>query len=239
MLEFYKNCFVDFSIGCVVALWATEMRNMNFGFNSNVTVKKTIYHVQTEDRGPAHPYVDTVVYEAGKVVHKLSTDYRNVSGGAKPEDLPAQLHDLLSKQHRAVIAQLEAGTLEFSTISSVPAEGPAPSSREGIDVRLLNPKTWLQTGNVTLEVELCQKGTTEPICDGDIESFLEADKVRSVPVGARPDAGGRATLKFRLPATVAEGTSLVIRATDGSLYGELRFRLKARRNETAPVEPSK
>ena len=50
---------------------------MNFGFNSNVNVGSTTYHVQTEDRGPSHPFLDTVVYLAGQVVYKRSTSYKD------------------------------------------------------------------------------------------------------------------------------------------------------------------
>ncbi len=34
---------------------------MGLGFNSNVELGATVYHVQTEDRGLHHPFVDTVV----------------------------------------------------------------------------------------------------------------------------------------------------------------------------------
>ena len=65
---------------------------MNFGFNSNVRVGETLYHVQTEDRGPSHPFLDTVVYEAGRVVYKLSTSYQDFLNSATPEGLEQQLH---------------------------------------------------------------------------------------------------------------------------------------------------
>ena len=54
---------------------------MNFGFNSNVRIGDAMYHVQTEDRGPSHPFLDTVVYMAGRVIYKRSTSYQ-----AKPAD---------------------------------------------------------------------------------------------------------------------------------------------------------
>jgi len=212
---------------------------MNFGFNSNVIVEGTTYHVQTEDRGPSHPFVDTVVYQSGQVVHKVSTDYRKIVGGTQPEGVAQQLHDLLSKQHRAVVAELQSGNLELTTITAVPTGEGTPIAREGITVNLLNPKTWLQNGAATLEVQLFQKDSKEPLPDAELESFLEADKQRSARVATRSDAGGKATMKFSMPSNVAEGTSLVIRATDGLLYGELRFRLKAKRAEPVPAGPSK
>ena len=212
---------------------------MNFGFNSNVRVGSAWYHVQTEDRGPAHPFLDTVVYRAGLVVHKRSTSYQDLAGSAvERTGLAQHLHEQLAQQHREVIAQLEAGTLHLKALADPPAPAAAAASYEGLDVRLLNPKSWLASGNATLEVELRRRGSAEEIGGADIEAFLESEKDRSASIRANADGKGRATLKFPLPSAVADGTALVIRATDGDLYGELRFRLKARRGDVAAL-PSK
>src|ERR1019366_3000946 len=79
---------------------------MNFGFNSNVRTGDTLYHVQTEDRAPSHPYLDTVVYEAGRVIYKRSTSYEDFANAAKAGDLSKQLHERLAQQHHEVIAAL-------------------------------------------------------------------------------------------------------------------------------------
>jgi hypothetical protein len=206
---------------------------MNFGFNSNVRCGETVYHVQTEDRGPSHPYLDTVVYEAGRVIYKRSTSYEEFADREKAIDLSKQLHELLAKQHREVIAELEAGTLP---LNSQPKTKPQPApvaANEGLDVRLRNPKTWFESGRATLEIELRRRNSGEEVGSADIEAFLEHERNRTPCVRARGDAAGHATLKFPMPAIASEGTSLVIRATDGSLYGELRFRLKAKPRDPA------
>jgi hypothetical protein len=213
---------------------------MNFGFNSNVRVGNSVYHVQTEDRGPSHPFLDTVVYVAGRVVHKRSSSYEDLTRGtAKGEALEEQLHERLSQQHRDVMAQLEAGTLQFSVPGVAPAKVAVVASEEELEVHLLNPKSWLASGNAALEVELRQKGSAEAIGGADIEAFLEAGKERSAAFRTRADAKGRATLSFPLPSTVADETALVIRATDGDHYAELRFRLKARRDQKTPMPSAK
>jgi hypothetical protein len=213
---------------------------MNFGFNSNVRVGSAVYHVQTEDRGPSHPFLDTVVYVAGRVVHKRSASYEDLTGGAaEGEALANQLHERLSVQHREVIAQLEAGTLALNELGATPAKVGTAASSEELEVRLLNPKSWLQAGQATLEVEVRKKSSTVAIGGADVEAFLEASKERSTPIHTRADAKGRATLSFSLPSVVAAETALVIRATDGEHYAELRFRLKAKSDETRPVPVSK
>ncbi len=202
---------------------------MNFGFNSNVRVGNSLYHVQTEDRGPAHPFLDTVVYVAGRVVHKRSTSYQDLTAGtAQGEALANQLHERLSQQHREVMAQLEAGTLQLNEPGAAPVKVVAAASSEELEVRLLNPKSWMEAGNAKLEVELRNKISEMAIGGADVEAFLEADKKQ-----------GHATVSFPLPSAVAEGTALVIRATDGEHYAELRFRLKAKQDEKTPAPTSK
>ncbi len=78
---------------------------MNFGFNSNVRVGNAIYHVQTEDRGPAHPFLDTVVYLSGRVVYKRSTNYQQFAADTDAASLVHKLHERLAQQHREVIAR--------------------------------------------------------------------------------------------------------------------------------------
>ena len=77
--------------------------------------ESAIYHVQTEDRGPSHPFLDTVVYMAGRVVYKRSTSYEQFASGLEAETLAQKLHERLAQQHREVIAELEAGTLPIQS----------------------------------------------------------------------------------------------------------------------------
>ena len=71
-----------------------------------------------------------------------------------------------------------------------------------------------------------------------MEACLEHEKHRIPCAEVRTDAKGCATLKFPMPTNVAEGSSLVVRATDGSRYGELRFRLKSKPREKTPAPVS-
>jgi len=206
---------------------------MNFGFNSNVRVGEALFHVQTEDRGPSHPYLDTVVYLSGRVIHKRSISYEQFAAGIMENELAQKLHERLALQHREVIAELEAGMI------SIPGK-PAPASETAVDedeleLHLLNPKTWFAAGTVNLEISLDQKISKETIADAAVQVFLEHEKHRSVCAEARTDSQGLATLKFPMPAHVPEGSSLVVRATDGFLFGELRFHLKAKPREKDPA----
>ena len=48
---------------------------MIFGFNTDVTGKDAVYHVQTEDRGAKHPVIDSIIYVSGRIVDRRQTPY--------------------------------------------------------------------------------------------------------------------------------------------------------------------
>lgn len=211
---------------------------MNFGFNSNVRVGDALYHVQTEDRGPSHPFLDTVVYMAGRVVYKRSTSYEQFAGETQAETLAQKLHERLALQHREVIGELESGTLPIHAKRKARPAAKDANTHDGFDLRLMNPKSWFEAGTVILEIELSDRNSKEPVGGADVEACVEHKKHRIPCAEVRTDTKGCAKLKFSMPPNVAEGSSLVVRGTDGSRFGELRFRLKSRVREKIPAPVS-
>src|SRR5579871_2940594 len=114
---------------------------MKLGFNSNVEVGAAVYHVQTEDRGLLHPFVDTVVLAGGRVVHRRSSSYQDLLSGQTPSE--AALRRRVEGQHREVVDGLRSGTLAI--------DDPRQS---GLALRLCNPTSWLAEGRASLEVEV-------------------------------------------------------------------------------------
>jgi hypothetical protein len=217
---------------------------MNFGFNTNVRVGKAVYHVQTEDRGPSHPFLDTVVYEGGRVIHRRSTDYQDLAGlAADSEARQRVLHERLAQQHRDVIAQLEAGTLSLGTQAGRQPQKSVTPVQPGLEVRLLNPSSWLVSGNATLEIEVRRPsvagGAAQDLVAAKVEASIEDPKGDSVAFRTHANPSGRATLKFPIPSTLADGAELVIRAAEGSSSNELRFRIRARPRVQVPVRSPK
>jgi len=208
---------------------------MNFGFNSNVRVGDFLYHVQTEDRGPSHPFLDTAVYLSGRVVYKRSTNYEKFAGGIMSEKLADSLHERLSQQHREVIAELEAGKLPFQNQESTQTPAKDAANQDALELRLTNPNSLFAAGNVALEIELRAKDSRTPVANADLQAFLEFEKRRVPCASVRTDVEGHALLKFPIPPNASDGASLVVRATDGSRYGELRFRLKSKPRDTTPA----
>ena len=75
-----------------------------FGFNSEVSFRNWVYHVQTESMsGPPSPTINTLVYLKGTLVTKISSA-ASEPGGAGPD-----LHERVKKQHQSVLTRVRRG----------------------------------------------------------------------------------------------------------------------------------
>src|SRR5579863_1757434 len=129
---------------------------MSSGFNTDVQVGDQVFHVQTEDRGPAKLLIDTAVYQNGRVLHRRSYDYSQHS--QSPEFNPEALAERVELQHRTVIEDLRSGILS----AEIAAATEQYARAAGIQILLLNPQSWLAGGTVSLEVEVARRSDRRP-----------------------------------------------------------------------------
>ena len=206
---------------------------MKFGYNSNVRLGDTLYHVQTEDRGADHPFIDTTVYAQGRVLHRRTTSYADLlAAGAAGAGVIKQR---VEQQHREIIEELRAGSLAIA--APAPAERQVVPQAEGIEVRLLNATSWLAAGAARLEIEVRSRGSQKPEVDVEVEATFD-DALEPARFTAQTDSWGRAELSFPLPRFSPDGGALVIRAVSAAGEDEVRYRLKARPRVAAPETPS-
>ncbi len=203
---------------------------MVLGFNSDVPVGDTVYHVQTEDRGIARPFIDTVVYARGRVVHRRTSSYEDLLGSGELSE-PAVQHRV-EQQHRAVIEELRAGVLQLE------AAGAGPAAARGIQVQLLNPASWLAGGIATLKVEVHARGKGRPAADVAVEVTLEgADG--PIRFAVCTNSQGCAELSFPMPELAPGGAALVIRAASPDGEDEVRYQLRPKVRDSAGETPSR
>jgi hypothetical protein len=193
---------------------------MKFGFNSKVQVGPDVYDVQTEDRGASHPFIDTLVLIRGRVAYRHSTSYEDLAASGALDQ--AILRARVEKQHREILDALRAGALSL--------EKTAPAKQEGIAVKLLNAGSWLESGNVSLDIEVSSRGGGRPVTGAQVEAFIEDGQRAPESHFAQTDAEGRTSLQFPFP-TLSQPSlaALVIRAHAAESLGELRYQLKPKR----------
>jgi hypothetical protein len=202
---------------------------MSSGFNTDVKVGEHVFHVQTEDRGPHHPVIDTVVYQSGRILHRRASNYEQ--GADATPHKAEELRHRVAEQHRAVIEALRSGALDAEIAS---AEALTQASRpSGIQVQLLNPGSWLSAGKVSLELEVSRKADRQPQVGAAVKAVIEGALDNGTHTGTS-DERGRVHILFPLPPLGKDDLALVIQAQADAWKDEIRFAMRTRaKNPTA------
>ena len=172
---------------------------MIFGFNTDVKVGESVYHVQTEDRGPKRPEIDSVIYYKGQILDRRRTPYR-------AEVLTTeQIKELVTTQHRELVDSLKSGAFL-----------PDLQQPQNVTVELLNPSTVETNGRLLFRLKV-PAGTP-------VQAFLEVNGTAAERAETVGDKNGEAEVTFLIP----EGPEAVVmfRAmTEGHMQA-LKFHLK-------------
>ncbi|MGE4130095.1 MAG: hypothetical protein AB7F86_00570 [Bdellovibrionales bacterium] len=83
---------------------------MEKGFNSDVSVLGTVYHVQTEDWGINNPYLVSRVFRNGAVVKSIKTSYTEVLPES-PAVGSTAIRLAMKIQHQQILDLLVSGKL--------------------------------------------------------------------------------------------------------------------------------
>ncbi|MFQ5817561.1 MAG: hypothetical protein ACE5H2_06350 [Terriglobia bacterium] len=189
---------------------------MIFGFNTDVPVGKTVFHVQTEDRGSTHPVIDTTIYVGGRVLAKRATSYRDFL--ASPDFSESELHAMLERQHHQFIEEIRTGQLP--EIAEMAAE-----ERSAISVQLLNAGTFMVGTTAMLRVGVTQRGTEKPV-PATVRAQIQAGTAHPVQVEAKTNAEGQAEFQLPMPHLGPGGAELFIQAIAGNQRDAIKYTLR-------------
>jgi len=78
------------------------------GYNTDVRHNEVVFHVQTEDKGIANPFIESMVYVGGQVLATRRASYAELLTEGKEKDILA----LMDHQHRTMIAAIRHGKLD-------------------------------------------------------------------------------------------------------------------------------
>ena len=79
------------------------------GFNTKLDYKGLSVHVQTQDKGPAAQYIESLIYVSGKLASSRKSAYTHVLGA--PESRTA-VRKIMEEQHGAILREIAAGRLD-------------------------------------------------------------------------------------------------------------------------------
>jgi hypothetical protein len=202
---------------------------MLFGHNSNVTIGTDIVHVQTEDRGVSHAFIDTTVHWKGRVLHRRTNNYLDLL--PLDAEREAAVKARLDGQHQGVIDEIRSGALKltFPAAPQVQAAVTAKSSpllTAALKLELTNAKTWLSGKDATLQLAV-RDVTGNPAAGAEAKARVEGAQ-NPAEFATQTDSDGSATLRFEMPKLSGVDAALVIEATHGAAKGQLRFQLRAK-----------
>lgn len=204
---------------------------MAFGHNSNVTHNEIGYHVQTEDRGPTHPFVDTTVYFHGRVMHRRTNSYYDLLP-LTPEN-EVVLRQRVDAQHRAAVEEIRTGVLKLTPPldAPTPVKVRAPIEDEQraweLQLDLLNPRDWLTGHRAHLQLAVHVKGMEAAVAGARVTARIDG-AAAPADFTTVTGADGKATIEFDMPRLGAGDAALVIHAAHGVATAQLRFQLRAK-----------
>jgi hypothetical protein len=202
---------------------------MLFGHNSNVTIGTDIVHVQTEDRGANHAFIDTTVHWKGRILHRRTSSYLDLL----PLDAEheAAVKSRLDEQHRVVIDEIRSGDLKLTFPAAPQAQAAVaakslPLVTPTLKLELTNAETWLSGKEATLHLAI-RDVTGNPAAGAEAKARVEGAQ-NPAEFAAQTGSDGAATLRFEMPRLTGVEAALVIEATHGAAKGQLRFQLRAK-----------
>jgi hypothetical protein len=210
---------------------------MVFGHNTNLKLGNVTFHVQTEDRGPAHALIDTTVYYHGRVLHRRTNNYFDLL--PLNEDRQQALKLRLDEQHRTVIEEIRSGVLQLAIPPAIDASHPPGQPSEGdlgqpqsvseprrLVLELTNAKSWLNGGHAKLQISVREQNG-EPVLGADVKVEIEGSENGSASL-VQTGPQGHALIEFDMPKITGPEAALVIHAEDHGGQGQLRFALRAK-----------
>ena len=210
------------------------------GFNTDVDYEGRVFHVQTEDKGPSNPMVESLVYTGGEIVGSRRGSYADITAEFSEEEL----HRRMESQHHAVIREILSGRFD--------PEGPKPFGYNIITNRSLDEVVldFLSgagdSGRIRLEMEDLQaleEGTTptlklrvvaedseEPVVGASVIVKLLSTKERPrVIFTGTTAADGRVEATVEIPEAGGASAAVLCQAEGSGRNAELKQLVGKRR----------
>jgi hypothetical protein len=199
---------------------------MIFGFNTDVKVGDTVYHVQSEAR-KADQLLQTQVFVRGRCIGKKATSYaEKVSSSDFNDD---RMHEMLKSQHKTILeavreSRVEA-MLEKSDSVRIPASPTVGANGGDLSLTWDNAHSVYKENNLHLLFTVTDAG--KPVNGATlISKFLIANS-QEPPIFSQAvtDENGSADMKIFLDEAALADAAVLVQATLGEKHATRKFRL--------------
>ncbi|HWX54130.1 MAG TPA: hypothetical protein VN176_06005 [Verrucomicrobiae bacterium] len=188
-----------------------------FGFNTDVKLGDTVYHVQTEAQ-QRDLLLQTLVFVKGQCVAKRAFSYAHKV--SQPGFSDASIHELLKMQHKTMVDAFQSGqgptqaaSVEIQDIGS-----------SGLAVTVLKIENDSNEGQISLQVQVTDTG--RPVAGVSLKCW--ACGVPNPPPLAQTITGvdGQAEMRIPVTAEVLRDSAVMMQATGAEKSATRKFRFK-------------
>ena len=202
------------------------------GFNTDVKHNDKVYHIQTEDKGMANPYIESLIYVGGEILASKKTSYAEQAKTGVDEKWIASL---MEQQHRTMIAAIKRGrfdapgdatkmTGQFPSVTTKPA--PISDDKtldqvildylaneaesEHLELSLLSEADFYAGAPVEVRVAARKSLSQNPIAAAAVEvKLISTVEPPKVIFKGKTAGDGTAVIRCDIPS-FSEGTAAVI-----------------------------
>jgi hypothetical protein len=211
------------------------------GFNTDVKHRNRVFHIQTEDKGEANPYVESLVYVGGEILATKRTSYAEVIKTTGRDDHAVQ--DLMEQQHRTMIAAIQRGRFDGPNGGVQVPEGMSPTSAPEPAAKAERPSKKVKGDSTT------PPGTETPVpsdrsLDQMVLDYLVSDEVPEeveVTLSPTPDFTSGRSVQTKLkavwgsPSRPLSGAHVQVRILSTSARASTVFQGKTAADGSCPI----
>jgi hypothetical protein len=191
---------------------------MIFGFNTDVKVGNTVYHVQSEAR-TADLLLQTMIFVRGTCIGKHGSSYAEQL--SHPEFSDHMIHELLKEQHRSVLQMVREGRIDDfvrSTAEIQDAQG------AGLVLQWLNAEAVAGRQQFSMRLSVTDSGKA---AEGALLTCRLAHGEAPIHCQAVTEHDGTANLNVDLRGLNHHGDAvLLVRAKHGEKSATRLYRIK-------------
>jgi len=118
------------------------------GYNTDVKHNNRVFHIQTEDKGDASPYIESLIYVGGEILATRKTSYAEVIKNGRDDK---SVQELMEQQHRTMIAAIQRGRFDGPNGSLRVPEGMSDGLEEEDETESGGPGQSTSVGDRTLD----------------------------------------------------------------------------------------
>jgi hypothetical protein len=98
------------------------------GYNTDVSHRGQVLHVQTEDKGLETAWIESLVYSGGQILARKRSSYKGLLDAGKGR---ADISELMDRQHRLIIAEIRRGRFD-PRLAAIPPAGDGPPAASAV-----------------------------------------------------------------------------------------------------------